>query len=85
MRFVAAIVGILLSLPPLIFFWIGAQTFIKAGERLLAGAIAIETLALLAASIALLFTPAVQRVQILLLLVTILTLIAVFVALRLLK
>ena len=85
MRFIAAIAGILLSLPPLIFFWIGAQTFIKTGERLLATAIAIETFALLALSIALLFTPAVQRVQILLLLATVATLVAVFGALRLLR
>lgn len=85
MRFIAAIAGILLSLPPLIFFWIGAQTFIRKGERLLATGVAIETFALLAASVALLFTPAVQRVQVLLLLMTVVTLIAVLVGLRLLK
>jgi hypothetical protein len=85
MRFIAAIAGILLSVPPLIFFWIGAQTFIKAGERLLATAIAIETLALLAASIALFFAPSVQHVQLVLLVATMLSLTAVAVAMKILK
>ena len=85
MRFIAAIAGILLSVPPLIFFWIATQTFIKAGERLLAAAIAIETLALLAASIALFFAPSVQRVQLVLLVATVLSLTAVAVAMKIRK
>jgi hypothetical protein len=82
MRVIAAIAGILLSVPPLIFFWIGAQTFIKAGERRLATVIAIETFALLAVSIALFFAPAVQPFQLLLLLTTVLSLAAVIAAMK---
>ena len=85
MRFVAAIAGILLSLPPLIFFWIGAQTFLRPLERALAVAVSLETGALLLVSIALLFTPSVQRIQLVLLIATIATVALVLLAYRLLR
>lgn len=85
MRFLLAFSGIIVSLPPLIFFWIGSQTFIRLSERILATAITIESGALLALSTALLFTPSAQRVQTILLVVTIFTLAVVFGANRLLK
>ena len=78
MRALAAIAGIILSGPTLLFFWIGAQTFIRAHERILAVALAIEAAALLALSIGLLFTPAVQRIQAVLLGTTLLSLAVVF-------
>ena len=46
------------------------QTFIRSHERLLAVALTLETGALLALSIALIFSPSVQRAQSLLLLAT---------------
>ena len=73
MRFVAAIIGILVSLPPLIFFWIGTQTFLRPLERLLAALVTAEAGALLILSAALLFTPSVQRLQAILLIATIVT------------
>jgi hypothetical protein len=73
MRFVAAILGILVSIPPLLFFWIGAQTFIRPGERALAVAVTFETGALLALSIALLCTSSVERIQLVILIATIAT------------
>jgi uncharacterized membrane protein len=71
MRFVAAIAGIVVSVLPLIFFWIGAQTFIRPHERALAVGATLETGALLLMSIALFFTPSVQRLQGILLITTI--------------
>lgn len=85
MRFVAAIVGMLVSVPPLIFFWIGAQTFIRQKERALAVAVAVETGALLLLSIALLFTASVQLLQFLLLLATLATIVGLLIAYRLFK
>ena len=85
MRFVAAIAGVVLSVPPLIFFWIGTQTFLRPAEKLLAVAVTIETAALLALSVALLFTPAVQRVQAVLLLATFVTVALIFAGYRLLR
>ena len=73
MRFVAAIIGILVSLPPLIFFWIGTQTFLRPLERLLAALVTAEAGALLILSAALLFRPSVQRLQAILLIATIVT------------
>ena len=70
MRALLVIAGIVLSVPSLIFFWIGTQTFIRSHERLLAVALTLETGALLALSIALIFSPSVQRAQSLLLLAT---------------
>ncbi|MFL9842487.1 hypothetical protein ABS767_16070 [Sphingomonas sp. ST-64] len=63
MRFVAAIVGILISIPPLIFFGVGAQTFIRRSEKIVAMVVTAESLALLIVSAMLLFTGSVQRVQ----------------------
>jgi hypothetical protein len=77
MRFVVAILGILLSLPPLLFFWIGSQTFIRRGEHRLAVAVTIESSALLALSIASLFTPSIQRIQLAVLIATVATVAAV--------
>jgi len=73
LRFVAAIAGVFLSVPPLLFFWIGTQTFTRSSERLLALAVTLETAALLALSLASFFTPAVHRVQAYLLLATFVT------------
>ena len=56
MRFVAAIAGILVSVPPLIFFRIGTRTFVRPPERALAIAVTIEAGALLLLSLALLLT-----------------------------
>ena len=83
MRLIAAIAGILISIPPLIFFWIGAQTFIRPTEKALATFVTIETAALLIVSAALLFTPAVQRLQLGLLLATIATVALILMADRL--
>lgn len=85
MRFVAAIAGIVLSVPSLIFFWIGTQTFVRLSERALAIAMTLETGALLGLSVALLFTPAVQRVQTLLLLSTLVTVVLILAGYRLLR
>jgi hypothetical protein len=78
MRALAAIAGILLSGPTLLFFWIGAQTFIRPHERILAIAMTIEAGALLALSIGLVFTPALQRIQAVLLGTTLLSLVIIF-------
>ena len=85
MRFIAAIAGVILSVPPLIFFWIGTQTFTRLSERVLAIAMTIETGALLILSVALLFTPAVQRLQTLLLLSTPVTIVLILAGYRLLR
>ena len=63
MRYVAAIAGILVSILPLVFFYVGTQTFLRPGEKMLAIGMVILTGGLLLLSVALLFTPAVQRVQ----------------------
>jgi hypothetical protein len=70
-RFVLAIAGILVSVPPLIFFWIGTQTFARHSEKALAVVMTVETGVLLVLSIALFFAPSVQRLQAVLLLATI--------------
>jgi hypothetical protein len=85
MRFVAAIAGIILSIPLLIFFWIGTQTFMRSSERALAMAVTLETAALLALSVALLFTPSVQRVQAVLVLATLVTIALIMAGYRLLR
>ena len=85
MRFVAAIAGLILSVPPLVFFWVGTQTFMRSSERALAMAMTLEAAALLALSVALLFTPSVQRIQVLLLLVTLVTIALIFAGYRLLR
>lgn len=77
MRIVMAIAGILLSTPALIFFWIGSQTFLRTHERLLAVALTVETAALLALSIGLLFTSSLLRIQAVLLGLTLVSIIAV--------
>lgn len=82
MRFVAAIAGVLVSIPPLVFFWIGARTFVRPPERLLAIAVTIETGALLFLSLALLFTPSLQRLQGILLSATVATVAIILVANR---
>ena len=85
MRFVAAITGIVVSVPPLVFFWIGTQTFLRSSEKLLALAVTLETAALLALSVALLFTPAVQRLQVVVLLATLVTVALIFAGYRLIR
>lgn len=85
MRFVAAIAGVLVSVPPLIFFWIGTRTFVRPPERALAIAVTIEAGALLLLSLALLFTPSLQRLQGILLLATIATIAIILAANRLLR
>ena len=84
MRFFAALAGVLVAVPPLIF-WIGAQTFIRPLEKALALGVTIVTGALLLASAALLFTPSVQRLQGVLLVATVTTLVAVVMGRRLLE
>jgi hypothetical protein len=83
LRFVLAIVGVLVSVPLLVFFWIGTQTFVRQLERLLAFLVTIETGALLVLSIALLFTPSVQRLQAAFLIASIATVAAILIAYRL--
>jgi hypothetical protein len=85
MRFVASIVGIVMSVLPLIFFWVGAQTFVRPLERGLAYGMVIGTGSLLALSIALLFTPFVQRIQFILLVATIAAVAIILTADRLFK
>jgi hypothetical protein len=85
MRFVAAIAGVLVSVPPLIFFWISTRTFVRPPERALAIAVTIEAGALLLLSLALLFTPSLQRLQGILLLATIATIAIILAANRLLR
>lgn len=85
MRIVAAIAGILVALPPLLFFWIGTQTFIRPQERALALGVTIGTGALLLSSVALLFTPSVQRLQGILILAVLVTLLAIVVRHKVLK
>jgi hypothetical protein len=82
MRIVMAIAGILLSTPALIFFWIGSQTFLRTPERLLAVALTVETAALLALSVGLLFTPSLLRLQALLLGLTLASLVVVIILAR---
>jgi hypothetical protein len=85
LRLVAAIAGILVSVPPLIFFWIGGQTFIRPLERALAVAVTVETGALFLVSIALLFTSSLQRLQGILLITTMATVAIILGAYRLLR
>jgi hypothetical protein len=82
MRFVLAIFGMLIGTPPLLFFWIGSQTFVRPRERQLAIMVTCETAALIALSAALLFTPSVEPIQIVVLIVTIATLGAVWIVAR---
>jgi hypothetical protein len=84
-RFVTALAGIIVYIPPAIFFWIGTQTFIRPLERVLALVVTLKAGALLLLSVALIFTPFVQRAQAFLLLATGTTVIAILVAHRLLR
>ncbi len=85
MRFVAAIVGIVVSIPPLLFFWIGTRTFIRPLKKALAVVVTAETGALLVLSVALLFTPSVQRFQGILLIAAVGTVAFIVVANRFLR
>ena len=85
MRLVAAVAGFVLSVPPLIFFWIGSQTFLRFWEKALAMAVTVETAALLALSVALFFTPTVHRIQALLLVATFVTVVFILAGYHLLK
>ena len=85
MRVLLAISGILVSILPLIFFWVGAQTFLRPAERGLAFAMVGLTGGLLVLSVSLFFTPSVQRLQAILLGATIIAVAALLVAYRLLK
>jgi hypothetical protein len=84
-RFVLALAGILVSVPPLFFFWIGSQRFIRRLKRALAIAVTLETGVLLLLSLALLFTPAVARSQAILLISTVATIAVILLAYRLLR
>jgi hypothetical protein len=77
MRFIAAIAGTLVSILPLIFFWVGSSTFIRPAEQLLARVMVGLSGGLLIASLALFFTPVVQRVQAFLLAATIVAVAAI--------
>ena len=83
MRVVAAIAGILVGLPTLIFFWIGTQTFVRPLEKALAYAVTFETGALLLLSLMLLFTASVQRPQAVLLGTSVVTIAVILIAHRL--
>jgi len=83
MRFFAAILGVLVSILPLIFFWVGAQTFLRPLERGLAIAMFLASGALLLLSIALLVTPSVQRLQAMMLVITFGAVAAIFIAYQL--
>ena len=85
MRFVAGIAGILLGVPPFIFFSIGARTFNRTLEKALAVGVTLETGALLLLSVALFFTPSVQRVQAAFLFATLITMTAILLAHRFLR
>jgi hypothetical protein len=85
MRFVTAVAGVLIAVLPLIFFWVGAQTFLRPLERTLAFAMVVETGALLLLSLALFFTPSVQRIQAIVLFATIASTGLILVAHRLLR
>jgi hypothetical protein len=78
MRAVLVVLGILLSVPALLFFWVGTRTFIRLHERLLANVLTLAMGLLLALSVVLIFNPAVQRVQIILLATTIAMLVVTF-------
>ena len=71
MRFVAAILGIFASVPSLLFFWIGAQTFARPLEKALATGVTLLSGALLLSSAILLFSASIQRVQVCLLIATV--------------
>ena len=71
MRFVIAMIGILASLPTLIFSWVGTQTFGNPSERALAVGVTILSGTLLLLSATLLFAPSVQRLQVIVLIATI--------------
>ena len=85
MRFIAAIAGILISILPLIFFWVGAQTFNRPQEKALAMIMVILSGALLLASGSLLFSPSMQRLQWVLLAATIIAVAAILVLHRTLR
>jgi len=85
MRFVAAMIGILVGVPPFLFFWVGAQTFIRSPEKVLAVVVAAQSGALLLLSATLFFTPSVQRLQGMLLIVTVATIGIIFAAYRALR
>ncbi len=85
MRWLLALTGLLIGMPAFLFFWIGSQTFIKPHERILATVISVETAALIALSVALLFTAGVQRAQGLLLTLVIVSLAMTFAVARLAK
>lgn len=59
--------GLVVSVPTLLFFWVGSRTFIRARERWLAVAMAAGAGLLLVLSIGLIFDASVQRVQLILL------------------
>jgi hypothetical protein len=85
MRFVAAFAGVVIGIFPLIFFWVGAQTFVRPLERALAFAMVVETGALILLSLALFFTPAVQRIQAIILVATIVSTALILITYRMLR
>ena len=83
MRAILATLGILVGAPILLFFWIGTQTFVRENERLLAIAITALTVGLLVLSLALIFTASVQRIQSVVLAITVFLLAVIYAAYRL--
>ena len=71
MRFVAGILGILVSMPSLLFFGIGAQTFGRPLEKALATGVTLLSGALLLLSAAVFFSASIQRVQVFVLIATV--------------
>ena len=82
MRAILAALGILISAPVLLFFWVGTQTFVREHERLLAVAMTFLAGLLLVCSITLIFSASVQRIQSLLLAVTVAILAMLYVLLQ---
>jgi hypothetical protein len=82
MRAILAALGILISAPVLLFFWVGTQTFVREHERLLAVAMTFLAGLLLVCSITLIFSASVQRIQSVLLAVTVAILAMLYVLLQ---
>jgi hypothetical protein len=81
MRFIAAIVGILVSLPTFALSMFGTHAFVSLTERAWAMAVALEAGALFFVSALLIFTSSIQRLQGALLIVTVVTIALILVVL----
>lgn len=82
MRAILATLDVLVGAPILLFLWIGTQTFVREHERLLAIAMSALTVGLLVLSLALFFTASVQRIQSVVLAITVFLLAVIYAAYR---